>query len=54
MAKVGENDKIFNGTKKKYLTLSADELKVVKWYVDTGFVNNLDFKSHIGAIVAMV
>ena len=34
------------GTKKEYLTLSAGDLKVVTWYVDTSFAVHPDFKSH--------
>jgi hypothetical protein len=29
--------KYLNGTRDKYLTLSADDLRVVKWYVDASF-----------------
>ena len=43
--------KYFNWTKKKYLTLIADDLKLIKWYVDNSFVVNTDFKSHPGAII---
>ena len=45
--------KYLNGTKKNYLTLSADDLKVVKWYVDASFSVQLYFKSHTGEIVNM-
>ena len=45
--------KYLNGTNKKYLTLSVDDLKVIKWYVDTSFAVHPDFKSHTGAIVTM-
>ena len=43
--------KYLNGTKKKYLKLSADDLKVVKWYMDASFAVHPDFKSHTGAII---
>ncbi len=32
----------------KMLTLSADDLAVIKWYVDTAFAVHPDFKSHTG------
>ena len=46
--------KYFNCTKRKYGTLSYDDLKVVKWYVDASFAVHLDLKSHTGAIITMV
>ena len=33
--------------RKNYLTLSADYLRVVKFYVDAGFAVHPDFKSNI-------
>ena len=45
--------KYLNGTNKKYLTLSADDLKVVKWYVDASFTFHPDSRSHYGEIVIM-
>ena len=41
--------KFLNGTKKRVLTLSADNLRVIKWYVDAAFAVHPDFKSHTGA-----
>jgi hypothetical protein len=41
------------GTEKKVLTLSIDDLRVVKWYVDVSFAVHPDFKSHTGAIMMM-
>jgi hypothetical protein len=41
--------KYLNGTRSEYLTLSADDLRVVKWYVDASFAVHPDFKSHTGA-----
>ena len=38
----------------KYLTLSDDDLKVIKWYVDATFAVHPDFKSHTRAILNMV
>ena len=45
--------KYLNGTRKKYLTLSADDLRVIKWYVDASFAVHPDFKSHTGAVMTM-
>ena len=41
--------KYLNATKKKVLTLSADKLSIVKWYVDAAFAVHPDYKSHTGA-----
>ena len=40
--------KYLNGTTQKKLTLSADNLRIVKWYVDAVFAVHPDFKSHMG------
>jgi hypothetical protein len=40
-----------NNTRKDVLTLSADHLSVVKWYVDASFAVHPDFKSHTGAVM---
>jgi hypothetical protein len=45
--------KYLNGTKGENLTLSADNLRVVKWYIDASFVVHPDFKSHTGAILTL-
>jgi hypothetical protein len=45
--------KYLNGTKGENLTLSADNLRVVKWYVDTSFAVHPDFKSHTGAMMTL-
>ena len=45
--------KYLNGENKKYLTLTADDLKAVAWYVDASFAVHPDFKSHTGAIMTM-
>jgi hypothetical protein len=45
--------KYLNGTRNEYLTLSADDLRVVKWYVDASFAVHPDFKSHIGAVMML-
>jgi hypothetical protein len=46
--------KYLNGTKGENLTLSADDLRVVKWYVDASFAFHPDFKSHTGAMMMLV
>ena len=40
--------KYINGTKSYKLRLSADDLRVIKWYVDASFGVHPDFKSHTG------
>jgi hypothetical protein len=45
--------KYLNDTKEENLTLSADDLKVVKWYVDASFAVHPDFKSHTGAVMTL-
>jgi hypothetical protein len=42
--------KFLNGTRDEYLTLSANGLRVVKWYVDASFAVHPDFKSHTGTV----
>jgi hypothetical protein len=43
--------KYLNGTKNKRLTLSAGNLRCIKWYVDASFAFHPDLKSHTGATV---
>jgi len=45
--------KYLNGTKSMVLTLGADNLSVVKWYVDSSFAVHPDFKSHTGATMTL-
>jgi hypothetical protein len=45
--------KYLNGTKGENLTLSADDLRVVKWYVDASFAVYPDFKSHTSAMMTL-
>jgi hypothetical protein len=45
--------KYLNGTKGENLTLSANNLRVVKWYVDASFAVHPDFKSHTGAMMTL-
>ena len=40
--------KYLNGTRKDVLTLSAKDLRVIKWSVDVAFAVHPDFKSHTG------
>ncbi|CAJ1968085.1 unnamed protein product [Cylindrotheca closterium] len=42
-----------HSTKGWHLTLSADDLRVIKWYVDASFAVHPDFKSHTGAVMTM-
>ena len=41
--------KYVNGTREDVLTLSVDDVHVLKWYVDASFAVHPDFKSHTGA-----
>ena len=41
-----------NGTQKDKLILSADNLHIIKWYVDSAFGVHPDFKSHTSAVMA--
>ena len=43
-----------NETKKNYLALSSDYLKIIKWYVDTSFAVHPYFKIHTESIVTML
>eukprot|EP00980_Cylindrotheca_fusiformis_P024000 scaffold11319_cov78-Cylindrotheca_fusiformis.AAC.5 len=45
--------KYLNGTKKDHLTLSINNLRVIKWYVDASFAVHPDFKSHSGGVMSM-
>ena len=40
-----------NGSRDDVLTLSADDLRVIKWFVDASFAVHPDFKSHTGAVM---
>ena len=44
--------KYLNGTKSLNLTLSADNLHCIKWYVDASFAVHPDYKSHTGATMS--
>ena len=45
--------KYLNGTSSLVLTLAADNLRVVRWYVDVSYAVHPDFKSHSGWIITM-
>jgi hypothetical protein len=45
--------KYINGTRKEKLILTADNLHVIKWYVDASFAVHPDFKSHTGGMMTM-
>ena len=45
--------KYLNGTKEFNLTLSADNLRCIKWFVDASFAVHPDYKSHTGATMSM-
>ena len=40
-------------TSKLCLKLKADNLQVVKWYVDASFAVHLDYRSHTGAVMTL-
>ena len=42
-----------NGKNKNYITISDDDLKVIKWYADASFAVHPYLKSHTGAIMTM-
>mgnify|MGYP002176679840 FL=1 len=44
--------KYLNGTRKKKLILSADDIRCIKWYVDASFAVHPDYKSHTGATMS--
>ena len=45
--------RFLNGTISDALTLRADNLHCIKWYVDASFAVHPDFKSHSGAVMTM-
>ena len=44
--------KYLNGTRELKLTLSADNLHCIKWYVDASFAVHPDYKNHTGATMS--
>ena len=45
--------KYVNGTKELVLTLSAEQLNILKWFVDAAYAVHADFKSHTGMTMTM-
>jgi hypothetical protein len=45
--------KYLNGTLEDVLTLSADDLHIMMWYVDGSFAVHPDFRSHTGGALTM-
>jgi len=45
--------KYLNSTREDVLTLQADDLSIVKWWVDAAFAVHPDFKSHTGGIMSL-
>ena len=50
-AKLVRYMKFVERTKKDVLTLSADNLYVLKWFINVSFTVHPDFKSHTGAVM---
>jgi hypothetical protein len=44
--------KYLNGSRDEVLFLSADDLHVIKWYVDASFAVHNEFKSHTGGAMS--
>ena len=45
--------KCLNGTRNDKLVLSADNLHIIKWFVDASFAVHPDFRSHTGGAMTM-
>ena len=45
--------KYLDGTKKLKLTLSADNLSIVKWFIDALYAIHDDCKGHTGAMLTL-
>jgi hypothetical protein len=45
--------KYLKGTKDLVLTLSADDLNIIRWYIDASFAAHEDCKGHTGAMMTM-
>ena len=43
-----------NGTKEFVLTLGADGMNILKWFVDASYATHADMKSHTGSVITMV
>ena len=53
MEEIDKNAGIFEWTSKLCLKLKADNLQVVKWYVDASFAVHPDYRSHTGAVMTL-
>ena len=42
-----------NGTRELYLTLSADNTNILKWFIDASYAIHPDMKGHTGAVFTM-
>ena len=40
--------KYVNGTKEFHLTITIDDVKIIRWFIDASFAVHPDFKSHTG------
>jgi hypothetical protein len=45
--------KYLNGTRDDVLTLSIDDMRMIKWFVDASFAVHPDFQSHTGGCMMM-
>jgi hypothetical protein len=45
--------KYLKQTAQDHLTLSSDDTKTVRWYVDAAFAVHPDFRSHTGAVMSL-
>ena len=45
--------KYLNGTRNLKLTLLADNVGIIRWYIDASFVTHKDCKGHTGSMMAM-
>ena len=53
MKKIGENYPIDEVSELYKRLLRADQLNILKWYVDAAFAVHTDFKSHTGMAMTM-
>jgi hypothetical protein len=53
LGKADESVEIFERHQDLNLTLSTDDLRVAKWYVDASFAVHLDFKSHTFTVMML-
>ena len=45
--------KYLNGTRDQILRLSADNLHIIKWWVDASFATHSNYRLHTGAVMSM-